>query len=129
MIVILGASGYIGEAFVRELQSRGESFLAISRSQIDYTKFGELLGFLREQKPAFLINAAGYTGRPNVDACEVAKADTLAGCALLPATIAHACDVAGIPWGHVSSGCLYSGAKIMEGGKMHVEKDMTRPEM
>ena len=36
MILVLGASGYIGEAFVRELQNRGESFLAISRSQIDY---------------------------------------------------------------------------------------------
>jgi NAD(P)-dependent dehydrogenase (short-subunit alcohol dehydrogenase family) len=78
MIVVLGASGYIGEAFVRELKNRGEAFLAISRSQLDYTRFEELLGFLREKKPAFLINAAGYTGRPNVDACEIAKADTLA---------------------------------------------------
>lgn len=129
MIVVLGASGYVGEAFVRELQDRGETFLAISRSQIDYTKFGELLRFLREKKPTFLINAAGYTGRPNVDACEIAKADTVAGCVLLPQTIAHACEVAGIPWGHVSSGCLYSGAKVIQGGKMRVEKDMTRPDL
>src|SRR4051794_390690 len=123
MIVLLGASGYIGEAFVRELKNCGEPFLAISRSQLDYTRFEELLRFLREKKPTFLINAAGYTGRPNVDACEIAKADTLAGCALLPQTIAHACAVAEIPWGHVSSGCLYSGAKVVEGGKMRVEKD------
>jgi dTDP-4-dehydrorhamnose reductase len=129
MIVVLGASGYIGEAFVRELKNRGEAFLAISRSQLDYTRFEELLGFLREKKPAFLINAAGYTGRPNVDACEIAKADTLAGCALLPQTLAHACAVTGIPWGHVSSGCLYSGAKIVEGGKVRIEKDMTLPHL
>jgi dTDP-4-dehydrorhamnose reductase len=129
MIVVLGASGYVGEAFASELKNRGEKFLAISRSQIDYSQFGELLRFLREQKPTFLINAAGYTGRPNVDACEIAKADTLLGNTLLPQTIAHACDAAGIPWGHVSSGCLYSGAKIVEGGKTRVEKDMSRPEM
>jgi len=129
MIVVLGASGYIGEAFVRELQRRGEPFLAISRPQMDYTQFEKLLGFLREKKPEFVINAAGFTGRPNVDACEIAKAETFAGCVLLPQTIAHACAVAGIPWGHVSSGCLYSGAKIVEGGKVRVEKDMTRPEM
>ena len=129
MIIVLGASGYIGEAFARELRERGEPFLAISRRQFDYTHFGELLRFLREQKPEFLINAAGYTGKPNVDACEIAKADTLAGCALLPQTIAQACDVAGIPWGHVSSGCLYSGAKVLEGGKLRVEKDMTRPDL
>lgn len=129
MIVVLGASGYIGEAFVRELQKRGEAFLPISRADLNYANFGELLKFLRERKPAFLINTAGYTGKPNVDACETAKADTLAGNVLLPLTIAQACEVAGIPWGHVSSGCIYSGAKVMEGGKMRTERDMTRPEL
>lgn len=129
MIVVLGASGYIGEAFVRELQKRGEAFLAVSRSELNYASFGELLNFLRERKPTFLINAAGYTGKPNVDACETARAETLAGTVLLPQTIAQACAVAGIPWGHVSSGCVYSGAKVMEGGKMRIEKDMTRPEL
>src|SRR6185437_14501012 len=129
MIVVLGASGYIGEAFVRELQRRGQRFTALARSQVDYGKFGELLGFLREQKPEFLINAAGYTGRPNVDACERAKAETLAGCVLLPETIAHACEVAAVPWGHVSSGCLYSGAKILDEGRLRVEKDMTRSDL
>lgn len=129
MIVVLGASGYIGEAFVRELEARGERFLAVSRAELDYAQFDELLGLLRDNKPEFLINAAGYTGRPNVDACETAKAETLQGCVLLPQVIAHACDVAGIPWGHVSSGCLYSGAKIVEGSLMRVEKDMTQPQM
>lgn len=129
MIVVLGASGYIGEAFVRELQVRGESFLPLSRTELDYTRFEELLRFLRDRKPEFLINAAGYTGRPNVDACETARADTLTGCVLLPQVIANACAAANIPWGHVSSGCLYSGAKIVEGGKMRVEKDLTRPEL
>jgi dTDP-4-dehydrorhamnose reductase len=129
MIVVFGASGYIGEAFVRELQRRGEPFISVSRAQMDYTRFEVLLAFLRDKKPEFLINAAGFTGRPNVDACEIAKAETLAGCVLLPQTIAHACAVAGIPWGHVSSGCLYSGAKIVDGEKVRVEKDMTRPEM
>jgi dTDP-4-dehydrorhamnose reductase len=129
MIVVLGASGYIGEAFAHELEARGERFLAISRTEMDYSQFDELLRFLRDKKPEFLINAAGYTGRPNVDACELAKADTLQGCVLLPQVIAHACEVAGIPWGHVSSGCVYSGAKVVEGSLMRVEKDMTRPEM
>jgi dTDP-4-dehydrorhamnose reductase len=129
MIVVLGASGYIGEAFVHELETRGEAFLAVSRAELDYSQFEVLLQFLRDKKPEFLINAAGYTGRPNVDACEIAKADTLAGCVLLPQVIAHACDVAGVPWGHVSSGCLYSGAKIVEGGRVRVEKDMTRPDL
>jgi dTDP-4-dehydrorhamnose reductase len=127
MILLLGASGYIGEAFAKELQRRKTDFIPLSRKQVDYTRFDLLLEFLRAKKPSFVINAAGYTGKPNVDACELDKAGTLLGNALLPQTIAHACAAAEIPWGHVSSGCIFSGAKISEHGKVRVEKDMTRP--
>jgi UDP-glucose 4,6-dehydratase len=127
MILLLGATGYIGEAFARELTRRGEKFVSLSRKQVDYTRFDLLLEFLRAQKPAFVVNAAGYTGKPNVDACELDKAGTLLGNALLPQTIAHACAAAGVPWGHVSSGCIFAGAKISEGGKVRTEKDMTQP--
>ena len=128
MILLLGASGYIGNAFANELQRRKRDFLSLSRHQMNYTRFDLLLEFLKSKKPEFVVNAAGYTGKPNVDACEIAKADTLAGNTLLPQTIANACAAAGIPWGHVSSGCIFSGAKIVEGGRVRVEKDMTRPE-
>jgi dTDP-4-dehydrorhamnose reductase len=96
---------------------------------VDYTRFDLLLEFLRRKKPSFVINAAGYTGKPNVDACELDKAGTLLGNALLPQTIAHACAAAKVPWGHISSGCIYSGAKVAVRGKVRVEKDMTRPEL
>jgi len=129
MIVLLGGSGYIGEAFTRELQRRKKEFVSLSRKQVDYTRFNALFEFLKAKKPEFVINSAGYTGKPNVDACELAKADTLAGNSLLPQTIAHACAALNIPWGHVSSGCIFSGAKIVEGGGERVEKDMTRPEL
>jgi dTDP-4-dehydrorhamnose reductase len=127
MILILGASGYIGEAFVAELNRRAASFLPLARRQVDYSRFDRLLEFLQAKKPSFVINAAGYTGKPNVDACELDKAGTLVGNALLPQTIAHACAAAGIPWGHVSSGCIYSGARIEENGVVHAEKDLTQP--
>ncbi|HZF01273.1 MAG TPA: sugar nucleotide-binding protein [Methylomirabilota bacterium] len=129
MILLLGASGYIGEAFAKELQERKKDFLPLARKQVDYTRFDKLLEFLKDKKPEFVINAAGYTGKPNVDACELAKADTLAGNTLLPQTIAHACAAAKIPWGHVSSGCIFSGAKIVENGKTRIEKDLTKPEL
>jgi dTDP-4-dehydrorhamnose reductase len=127
MILILGASGYIGEAFVAELNRRAASFLPLARRQVDYSRFDRLLEFLQANKPSFVINAAGYTGKPNVDACELDKAGTLVGNALLPQTIAHACAAAKIPWGHVSSGCIYSGARIEENGVVHAEKDLTQP--
>ena len=129
MILVLGASGYIGQAFVRVLERRGTPFTKLSRRELDYTRFDLLLDYLRTKRPDFVVNAAGYTGKPNVDACESARAETLAGNTLLPHAIAHACAATSIPWGHVSSGCIYSGAKLSVNGKMQVEKDLTRPDL
>ncbi len=129
MILLLGASGYIGKAFVHELTRCKTDFIPLTRQQVDYTRFEALLEFLKTKKPAFVINAAGYTGKPNVDACELHKADTLQGNSLFPQTVAQACATVGIPWGHISSGCIYSGAKIVEDGKVRAEKDFTKPEL
>lgn len=111
MIVILGGTGYVGKAFQAALRRRSVQFRSLSRKELDYSNLPCLTSFLKESKPEFLINAAGYTGRPNVDACEVAKSECLAGNALLPGTIRAACEATGTPWGHVSSGCIFTGAK------------------
>jgi dTDP-4-dehydrorhamnose reductase len=126
-VIVLGAGGYIGQSFARELDRRRRAFRPLSRREVDYTRFDVLLRFLRDQRPEFVINAAGYTGKPNVDACEVARADTLEGNTLLPQTIAQACEAAGVPWGHVSSGCIYSGAKIATNGSVRAEKNLMTP--
>jgi dTDP-4-dehydrorhamnose reductase len=129
MILLLGASGYLGQAFARELDRRGVKFLPVSRQKIDYTRFDQLRELIQQTRPAFLINSAGYTGKPNVDACEAHKADTLKGNTLLPLTIAEACELENVPWGHVSSGCIYSGAWVLAGGPRRIEKDLTRPDI
>lgn len=111
MIILLGGSGYVGHAYQALLQRRGLPFRNLRRAELDYADPAKLTAFLRETKPQFLINAAGYTGKPNVDACELHKADCLFGNGVLPGRIAEACTAAGVPWGHVSSGCIYSGAR------------------
>jgi dTDP-4-dehydrorhamnose reductase len=120
-IILLGGSGYMGQAFAKELTARGLPFAAPTRAEADYTRFDVLTELLHRTKPDFLINAAGYTGKPNVDACEKNWADTLQGNTLFPAMVAHACAAHHTPFGHVSSGCIYAGAKI-DGC---VEKDLT----
>jgi dTDP-4-dehydrorhamnose reductase len=129
MIILLGASGYIGQAFAEALRRRGWAFAALTRKELNYTRFDLLLNYLRRVRPSFLVNAAGYTGVPNVDACETARAETLAGNTLFPQAVAHACQAANVPWGHVSSGCIYSGAKIASQGQLRIEKDLMRPEI
>jgi len=129
MLTLLGSTGYIGQAFAAELKRRGLPFETLSRSQLDYTRFEDCLAYLRQARPAFVINAAGYTGKPNVDACETARADTLQGNSLFPAMLAHACSVTDTPWGHVSSGCIYAGAKVLQDGHEQIEADLTKPKL
>ena len=130
MILLLGASGYVGQAFVMELQRRKLAFTPLARHEVNYSRFEALLKFLREHKPTFVINAAGYIGKPNVDACENAKAETLLGNVVLPVTVAHACVEAGVPWGHVSTGCIYNGAKIRDdAGQWRLEPELNKPEV
>ncbi|NBS87575.1 MAG: NAD-dependent epimerase/dehydratase family protein, partial [Verrucomicrobia bacterium] len=70
MVFLLGASGYIGQAFANELSHRKIPFTPLSRREIDYANFRTLRAALLKTKPDFVINAAGFTGKPNVDACE-----------------------------------------------------------
>src|SRR5687768_15496830 len=123
MIALLGASGYVGAAFHRALESKGQPFAALSRQEMDYTKYEALVRFLKDQRPSFLVNAAGYTGKPNVDACETARADTIQGNVLFPLAVSHACAVTHTPWGHVSSGCIYGGAIIANRSGNRIERD------
>jgi UDP-glucose 4,6-dehydratase len=109
MYLILGSTGYLGSYFLKHLRNMREDVRGLSRFETDYTNLDELRTLLNEIKPRFLINAAGYTGKPNVDACESHKAKWLFGNAVFPGRIRTACEETGIPWGHVSSGCIYSG--------------------
>ena len=109
MIYLLGGSGYVGSAYQALLTRKGLAFRNIRRADFDYSDRAALTALLRREKPEFLINAAGYTGKPNVDACELHKSECVMGNAVLPGTIALACADAGVPWGHVSSGCIYTG--------------------
>jgi dTDP-4-dehydrorhamnose reductase len=129
-ILLLGGSGYVGQAFATEIERRGWRNRNLRRSQLNYTSYSALLGALKELKPSFVVNCSGFTGKPNVDACETQKADTLLGNVSVPLTIAHACESAGIPWGHVSSGCIYAGARIRQlDGSVVIERDLTRPDL
>jgi dTDP-4-dehydrorhamnose reductase len=116
MIYLLGGSGYVGQAYQALFRRRAVAFRSLRRSEVDYTRPETLRDALLRDRPEFLINAAGYTGKPNVDACELHKAECLFGNAVLPGLVAQACEAARVPWGHVSSGCIFSGDGPGEAG-------------
>src|SRR5258708_34002638 len=98
MIYLLGGSGFVGSAYQALLQFKQIPYRNLRRADFDYADQAALPDLLRKEKPEFLINAPGYTGKPNVDACELHKSGGLMGNALLPGTNAAACADAGVPW-------------------------------
>ena len=116
MYIILGKTGYIAEAFIRELEKRELDYIALSRSDIDYTDykiFSEYLdiNWVEFVKDSTIINCAGYTGKPNVDACESNKDKTIMGNVVLPVMLSGVCRARGLKLIHISSGCIYTGDK------------------
>lgn len=110
MILLLGASGYVGNTFQNYLISQGLEFKSLSLStQGDKKKI--LSDAIQEFQPSFLINSAGFTGKPNVDAAEKQKARCLEANTWFAALVAEVCTDYSLPWGHVSSGCIYHGSR------------------
>ena len=50
MILLLGASGYIGQAFEQELENRRWPYTPLSRKQLDYSQFDILLNYLPSEE-------------------------------------------------------------------------------
>jgi dTDP-4-dehydrorhamnose reductase len=128
MILLLGASGYLGRAFAAELRKRKYEFTPLSRQALDYTRFDSLFHYVAKSKPALVINAAGVAGDLSGD-CESSRADALQANTLLPQTLARVCYLSKTPWAHVSSGSIFSGGKISENGSARIERDLNQPEI
>ena len=108
MLLIIGKKGFLGSTFDSLYPSKK---ISVSRTDFNYYDKSLLHNFIVSKKVRFLINAAGFTGKPNVDACESSKYECLQGNAVLPGIIREVCEDLKIPWGHVSSGCIYSGRR------------------
>tara|TARA_Y100000310_G_C20680837_1_gene815842 strand:- start:402 stop:1328 length:927 start_codon:yes stop_codon:yes gene_type:complete len=115
MVILIGASGYIGREFEKQLLELGVETFILSRDEYDYYDLETVRQLLKTRKPKFLINCAGYTGKPNVDACEGQKEETFRGNVTLVRVLAKACRMTGTPWAHISSGCIYQGTKGANG--------------
>ncbi len=108
-IGIVGAGGYVGNALRLSCDQHGYRYVTLGRqATIDVATF---VAQIQQLDLDCLINCAGYTGKPNVDACEFHKAECIYGNAVLPGIIRDACKIVGLPWGHVSSGCIYTGRR------------------
>lgn len=108
-VVILG-KGYVGTSLYRCLH-RCYDVVHLSRRELDYTNRHLLKNYIKGQKEPvrLVINTCGYTGRPNVDACEDNITDTWYYNVVVPVNIQKVCKDLIIPMIHISSGCIYTG--------------------
>jgi len=127
MILLLGANTYVGQGFARALQRRKDSFVPLSRSAFDYTRFDSLFDYVRKMKPDLVINAAEIQDKLTHDLDDSERAEMLQVNTLLPQTIARVCNITNTLFAHVSSGSIYCGAKVAEDGGFRVEEDLSAP--
>ena len=101
--LIFGKDGWLAQKF--------NKFLEDSQvSDVDITDLGAIRKELDEKKPEIVINAAGITGRPNIDWCEEHKIETVAGNVTGPLNILQACSKKNIYLVHLGSGCVFQGS-------------------
>ena len=122
MVILLGASGYIGQEFKKQLKKLNIETYCPSRNDYNYYELDTLKTVIYDKQPKFLINCAGYVGIPNVDACENNQDQVRLANVSLVQTISKACLMMNLPWAHISSGCIYNGES--PGANGFTEEDM-----
>ena len=76
---------------------------------VDIADASAVAEILESEKPDVIINAAGKTGRPNVDWCEDHKMETIHSNVLGPLVLLEECEKRKIYMVHIGTGCVYAG--------------------
>ena len=104
---LIFGNGYMAHNFLEALHPDGE----ISTKNIcDLSEVESVLS----EKPEYVINCAGKTGKPNIDWCEDHKEETMMSNVQGAITLATACSKRGIHFTQVGSGCIYEGVGFKE---------------
>jgi dTDP-4-dehydrorhamnose reductase len=121
-VLILGR-GFLGTNIYTYLnrtvgQIEGSNINIVSKVDLDYTDYSKLSEYIYAEGFHTVVNASGYTGKPNIDAAEREKELCWKLNVEVPITIAEACADRYVRLVHLSSGCIYNGYD-----KVHTEDD------
>ena len=119
--LLLGKNGWIGGKLIELLKEQGKTYyLAESRTQ---DKAG-LIREVEQYKPTHILNAAGVTGRPNVDWCEDHKQETISSNVVGTLNVADIAEQFGIHHTLYATGCIFEyDEEHPIGGKGFLEED------
>lgn len=119
-IAILGGSGQVARALMREASVRGIQAAAGGRPGVDIADYRSVAAFLYETQPRVVINAAAYTA---VDKAETDTDEAFRINAEAPARIAVMCAAAGVPLIQLSTDYVFDGQQ----SRPFVEDDAVHP--
>ena len=105
MILILGKTGYVSKRYQDFFDSRGIIYDTVSIRGL--TSPYSIESIIKTKLPDLVINCTGYTGTPNIEACEINKEECLFVNVVLAGIVADSCNHLGIPLAHISTGCIY----------------------
>jgi 3,5-epimerase/4-reductase len=111
-VFIFGSSGYFGSHFEFFFKEQGWKVI---KNTVDISDYTQVEKTLMLHKPDVVINAAGKTGRPNVDWCESHKEETMKVNVQGSLNIASVCHAINIYCVHIGSGCIYTGDNNKKG--------------
>jgi dTDP-4-dehydrorhamnose reductase len=120
LIVLFGGDGQLGRALAKQSASHRIELRALSRHDADITDVAAVARALSRWEPDVVVNAAAYT---KVDRAESEPELARLGNERGPATLAAACNSAGIPLIHVSTDHVFDGQK----GGGYLETDLVCP--
>ena len=108
-ILLLGATGYLGRAYAQARPPAGVTLIPVNRERVDYFNPATLRQMLREERAEALLNCSGYTGKPNVDACEKNQDLCFRLNVLWPEQLAQIVAEFKTQLVQIGSGCIYQG--------------------
>ena len=119
-VLVTGASGTLGSAFVRQCAARGLRCVAAPRSMLDITSYDDVAQLIDASAAWAVVNAAGYVhvddAEWNADECRRANTDG-------PEVLARACAARGLAMATFSSDLVFDGTA----GHPYVESDPVAP--
>ncbi|GFR46629.1 hypothetical protein Agub_g8234 [Astrephomene gubernaculifera] len=122
VFLIFGKNGWIGGLLQESLKEQGAKYhLADARLE----DRAAIVADLEKYKPTHVLNAAGVTGRPNVDWCESHKLETIRANVLGCLNLADVCNERGIHMTYYGTGCIfhYDDDFPVDSGKGFKESD------
>ncbi|QPC58085.1 hypothetical protein HYE67_000316 [Fusarium culmorum] len=120
--LIWGETGWVAGHLKALLEIQGKDVHTTSVRMENITQVAEEL---KRIQPTHVLNAAGCTGRPNVDWCEDNKAQTVRSNVIGTLTLADQCDLLGIHCTVFATGCIYQyDEKHPVGGAGFTEQDV-----